>query len=148
MAETILTGVDNSETALRAAEKAATLAEAIGGELHVLSSFTVNMPESVRQSDSDATQRIVAKYANTAHQIASTVVEALRISYPDLPITAKTREGPPAFALLGEAEEIDADLIVVGNKRVQGLSRLLGSIARTIASEAYCDLYIVNTHHR
>ena len=39
-------------------------------------------------------------------------------------------------------------MIVVGNKRVQGFTRFLGSVARTIASEAHCDLYIVNTHQR
>ena len=38
MTKKILTGVDNSETALRAAEKAAALAAALGAELHVLSS--------------------------------------------------------------------------------------------------------------
>lgn len=148
MAKPILTGVDNSETALRAAERAATLAVAFGVELHVLSSFTVNMTESVRQAQPDASDKIATQYADNAGRIASTAVEALRINFPKLVIISKSREGAPAFALLREAQEIDADIIVVGNKRVQGLARFLGSIARTIASEADCDLYVVNTHQR
>ena len=42
----------------------------------------------------------------------------------------------------------DADVIVVGNKRVQGVSRILGSIARYVAAHAPCDVYIAHTHQR
>ena len=65
-------------------------------------------------------------------------------TFPKYPVD----NGEAAAALLREADEIGADMIVVGNKRVQGFTRFLGSIARTIASEAHCDLYIVNTHQR
>lgn len=155
MAKTILTGVDNSETALRAAEQAASLAAAFGAELHVLSAFNISMAETMRtvqnasepSNKSDAYRGIVAQYSQNAEQTASTVADALRINFPDLEITSKGREGTPARAILDEAGEIGADIIVVGNKRVQGPARFLGSIARTVASEAECDLYIVNTHH-
>src|SRR5690606_28369663 len=43
----------------------------------------------------------------------------------------------------------DASLIVVGNKRVQGVAgRVLGSIARDVAAHASCDVYIAHTHTR
>lgn len=148
MAKKVLTGVDNSDTALRAAEKAATLAAALGAELHILSAYTVNMTESVRISHPEAYERVVGQYAANAERTASTVAEALHLSGIQLPISTGSAEGPPAAALLREADEIGADMIVVGNKRVQGFTRFLGSIARTIASEAHCDLYIVNTHQR
>ncbi len=148
MAQKILVGVDNSETAFRAAERAATLAAAFGAELYVLSSFTVNLTQSVKHDQPEAYQRVVSLYANNAERAASAAVEALRVHHQDVTITAKAREGNPAHALLGEAEDIDADVIVVGNKRVQGPARFLGSIARTIAAEAHCDLFIVNTRQR
>ena len=66
MTKKILTGVDNSETALRAAEKAAALAAALGAELHVLSSYTVNMTEAVRISHPEAYEKVVSQYAENA----------------------------------------------------------------------------------
>lgn len=148
MAEKILIGVDNSETALRAAEKAAELATAYGAKLHVLSAYTMNLNQTVGQSHPQAYKRVVDLYSGNAERTAQAVTEALRINYPDLEIITGTREGAPAFALLAEAESISADIIVVGNKRVQGPSRFLGSIARTISAEAECDLYIANTRQR
>lgn len=155
MAKTILTGVDNSVTALRAAEKAAALATAFEAELHVISAYSVGMDETFRtvQSTSDpsaksaALQKVFTQYAQNAERTAATVVDALRVNFPELKIVAKACEGSPAAALVREAKEIEADIIVVGNKRVQGPARFLGSIARTVASEAACDLYIVNTRH-
>ena len=36
-------------------------------------------------------------------------------------------------------------MIVVGNRRVQGVSRVLGSIASDVLRRAPCDVLIVNT---
>lgn len=154
MAKTILTGVDNSATALKAAHKAASLASEVDGTLHVLSAFTMSIGETVRAAQSsgeydhagDAYRGVVERYRQNAEHISATVVEALRIDYPDLTIVSTAREGSPADALINESKDIDADIIVVGNKRVQGPGRFLGSIARSVAAEAPCDLYIANTH--
>ncbi|WP_281445477.1 universal stress protein, partial [Paenarthrobacter nicotinovorans] len=48
-------------------------------------------------------------------------------------------------ALVNEAEMQDARLIVVGNRRMQGLGRVLGSVANTVAHTAPCDVYIAKT---
>ena len=47
--------------------------------------------------------------------------------------------------LVSEADRLEARLIVVGNRRVQGPARILGSIARTVAANASCDVYVANT---
>jgi nucleotide-binding universal stress UspA family protein len=36
-------------------------------------------------------------------------------------------------------------MIVVGNRRMQGLGRLLGSVANDVAHHAPCDVHIVKT---
>lgn len=156
MAKNIVVGVDNSDTALRAAEKAASLADALGAELHVVSAYSVRMSEtfqSVRGEDrpemiSQAYHSVIARYSEAAERTAAAVTEALRTGFPELTITPKSVEGGPGVALSGEAERLGADMIVVGNKRVQGFTRILGSVARSVASEAECDLYIVHTHQR
>lgn len=153
MAQTILVGVDNSETALRAAQKAASLAAAFGAELHVVSAFSASMSESVRSMQSaqlsrgsmDAYPRLIERYRENAEGIASTVAEALKLDFADVEMHSRAVEGSPAVSLVREAERLKADIIVVGNKRMQGPARILGSIARTVAAEADCDLYVVNT---
>lgn len=150
----ILVGVDTSETALRAARRAAQLAGAFDAELHVVSAFSASTMESIRTLQSSqhdnvrfqALEKLMQRYRENAEQIAATAAEALLLDAPELQVVSRAVEGSPAAVLLRESEEIDADLIVVGNKRVQGITRVLGSIARTVSAEAGCDLFIVNTH--
>ena len=156
MAKCIVVGVDSSDTALRAAEKAAFLAGALGAELYVVSSFNVRMSETLQsvrgknepEAMSEAYHSVIAQYYEAAERTAAAVTAALRPNFPELTITSKAVEGDPGVALSGEAERLGAEMIVVGNKRVQGITRILGSVARSVANETECDLYIVHTHQR
>ncbi|MDN5582467.1 MAG: universal stress protein [Corynebacterium sp.] len=153
MTKTIVTGVDSSQTALAAADKAAELAAGTGAELHVLSAFsisgTVTLEAARANNPSAGTQaayrRLTESYSHAAQEVADSVSDVLREKYPSITVHAAAVEGTPAEALLKKADELDADTIVVGNKHVQGFSRILGSIARKVAAESPCDLYIVNT---
>jgi nucleotide-binding universal stress UspA family protein len=51
----------------------------------------------------------------------------------------------PAKALCEEAARLGASIIVIGNKRVQGAARVLGSIANDVAKQAPCNVFIVHT---
>lgn len=156
MKKIIITGVDASETALKAARKAASLAVALDAELHVLSAFSVNLNKissSARATNDpkrigNAVKHLGDRYLAEAEATARTAAGVLLKEFPDLSIETRAVEGAPGVALTREAKQVGADLIVVGNKRVQGATRLLGSIARTVASEAPCDLYVVQTHPR
>ena len=156
MAKIILTGVDPSQTALRAAEQAAELSDGLGAELHVVSAYSVSMSETMRSvqgshgpsAGAGAYNKLLEQQAEQAQKTADVVAETLREMLPNLEIDAAGVQGAPAEALLSEAERLGADIIVVGNKGVQGAARVFGSIARTVASETSCDLYIVNTRPR
>jgi nucleotide-binding universal stress UspA family protein len=82
---------------------------------------------------------------DTATRVANDVAESLRAEFPNVTIKSDAALGQPGEALVSTAADLNADLIVVGNKRVQGFSRVLGSIARDVASEAHCDVYIAYT---
>jgi nucleotide-binding universal stress UspA family protein len=56
----------------------------------------------------------------------------------DLPITRHAVPGDPAAALLGVAEDVEADLIVVGNKGMKGVGRVIGSVTNTVSHKAPC----------
>ena len=53
--------------------------------------------------------------------------------------------GDPADTLLTVADEVHADLIVVGNKGMQGARRILGSVPNSVAHGAPCSVLIVDT---
>ncbi|APT83354.1 universal stress protein [Corynebacterium ammoniagenes] len=151
--KTIITGVDSSQTALTAAEKAAELAASFDAELYVFSAYAINSAVAIQTAKSgnmanqtsEAYQRLANSQASAAQEAADSVAAILRNTWPNLQVKAFAVEGQPAEVLLKQADKLKADAIVVGNKRAQGFSRILGSISRNVAAEAKCDLYIVNT---
>jgi nucleotide-binding universal stress UspA family protein len=135
----IVVGVDGSETAMKAAHTAAGLAASMGATLHVVSAFDSDRTE-VFGSGSD--QWIVSD-AGEAEKVARGVADSLRT--PELSVTYSAARGKPAEALIKEAERSDARMIVVGNRRMRGLGRVLGSVANSVAHSAPCDVYIAKT---
>ena len=140
MANIILVGVDGSDTSRLAAHKAAELAAGLGATLHVVSAV-----------DKPATETIPAGGSTTRELSAGEAAEriAAQVAAELAPITTDVVSGPvqgkPAEALLFEAARLEAKMIVVGNRRVQGISRILGSVATDVAQKAPCDVYIVKT---
>ncbi|MDT0200926.1 universal stress protein [Nocardioides sp. AE5] len=144
MANVIVTGVDGSEPAAAGARKAAELAQAFGAKLHILSAYGDFEAETLEVGS----EKILLSNEQEAEQTAQQVVNQLRRDFPEVEIIAAPAEGKPGEALVRAAEALDADIIVVGNKRVQGMARVLGSIARDVAAHASCDVYIAHTHQR
>lgn len=141
MTKMIVTGVDGSPTAARAAHKAAELAQALGAELHVLSAYGKFESDTF----SSGNEEIVFTTAKDAELIVGDTVADLHKKFPELLISSTPSEGKPGEALVKAAERLGANLIVVGNRRVQGIRRVLGSIARDVAAHAPCDVYVAHT---
>lgn len=144
MTSTIITGVDASETAATAARKAAELSSGLGATLHLICAYGryesttfESGPEKFHYSNEEE-----------ALKIAQSVARTLQRDFPDVTIRTAAAEGKPGDALVQAAERLKADVVVVGNKRVQGMARMLGSIARDVASQAPCDVYVAYTHER
>jgi nucleotide-binding universal stress UspA family protein len=130
--------VDASQSARKAAEVARDLAESLGASLHVVTAFETENAE-VFGSGSD-TVRI--SNADSAEIVAN----ELGKSGQGPKITYSAARGKPADSLIREAIRLDARLIVVGNRRMRGIGRLLGSVANSVAHNAPCDVYIANTY--
>jgi nucleotide-binding universal stress UspA family protein len=62
---------------------------------------------------------------------------------PGASITSHALRGSPAATILKVADEIDADFIVVGNKSMTGVRRVLGSVASAVTSQSPCNVLIV-----
>ena len=139
MSGIIVVGVDGSATAKKAAESARDLAAALGASLHVVSAFDSDKTE-VFGSGSD---RWIVSDADAAEHVARTGADSLG---RDIKVTYSAARGRPADALIKEALRMEARIIVVGNRRMHGIGRVLGSVANSVAHNAPCDVYIANTY--
>jgi nucleotide-binding universal stress UspA family protein len=142
MTKTIVCGVDNSPTAAAAARKAAELALALGADLHLLSAYGKIESQTVEIGS----ESVFLSNEMEADRVSGAVAVELRREYPGLHVTPASSDGKPGEALVKAAEREGAELIVVGNKRVQGIGRVLGSIASHVVSHAPCDVYVAHTH--
>jgi nucleotide-binding universal stress UspA family protein len=151
MFRSIVVGTDGSESAsqavLAAAELAATQPEAV---LHIV---TVQKPLSqtalaageMAAAAPVAAERgwedeIKSELDTTLSRAAETAQRAC-----DTRIETHARFGSPAEVLCDIAAHLQADLIVVGNRGMQGGRRLLGSVPNTVSHHAPCSVLIVDT---
>lgn len=60
--------------------------------------------------------------------------------------TTRAVEGDAAAAILAVAEEVEADLIVIGNKGIGSVKRfVLGNVPSKVVHNASCSTHIVHT---
>jgi nucleotide-binding universal stress UspA family protein len=136
----IIVGVDGSATARLAAEEAVALANAYNRPLHIVTSMSRTSSQEVQGG---GTERWRIDSVGVAEDTLKALAGELKAK---VPVTYAVLREDPASGLVEEATRLDASVIVVGNKRVQGAARVLGSIAGDVAKRAPCSVFIVNTH--
>jgi nucleotide-binding universal stress UspA family protein len=142
----IVVGTDGSETAAEAVRHATELAKATGGSLDIVSAYEPIPQERLREEASEIPGDIA--YAVGPREDVNVVLENSSGPARQAGVETQThpREGDPADAIIDVAEEVGADLIVVGNKGMTGAKRfLLGSVPNKISHHAPCGVYIVRT---
>ena len=128
----IVAGTDGSATARLAVDKAAELAQALEAPVHV-----VCVPGAI--VGYEWPQRI------TAQEIVAKVAERLRGQGITVETHLPQDQGDAGLTLVAVADSVEAQMIVVGNKGMTGLRRLLGSLPNTVSHRARCDVLIVPT---
>ena len=88
----------------------------------------------------------------TQRRLASTVTETaaqkIRTKAPHISVTTKVAEGIPKDAIVEEARDWDADLIVVGSHGYGRLKRMvLGSVAGAVVASAPCSVHVARGRH-
>jgi nucleotide-binding universal stress UspA family protein len=132
-------GVDGSETAATAARRAGELAKASGASVHVVAAYS-GRGSTTMGVGSDS---FVLSEMSLAEQVADQQAAAFRSA--GIPVTCGVADGKPATVILQEAERVGAEMIVVGNRRMQGVQRVLGAVANDVVHHAPCDVLIVKT---
>jgi nucleotide-binding universal stress UspA family protein len=142
----IVVGTDGSETAAEAVRHATELARATGAALEIVSAYQPVPQERLREEASEVPGDIA--YTVGPREDVNVILEGAAGPAREAGVETQThpREGDPADAIIDLAEEVDADLIVVGNKGMTGARRfLLGSVPNKISHHAPCGVYIVRT---
>lgn len=134
----ILVGVDGSETSQQAAREAAGLARETGAVLHLVTATRHSGSQTVRGGGESWTISDYDRASDSLKAFAGTISDGLDVKCSVL-------DGDPAKAIVAEAERIGADLIVVGNRRVAGVSRVLGAVAIDILRQSPCSVYVAKT---
>lgn len=87
-----------------------------------------------------------------ADQVRDALSERVRAAFGSTPISAEihffvhARIGKPAHEIMGLADEVGADLIMLGTHGYTGVQRLLmGSTAEQVVREAGCPVLVVRT---
>ena len=146
MFKRIVVGTDGSETAAVAVQHAAELARTTGAALDLVSAYEP-VPQDRLRNESQQVPGDIAHGVGPREDV-NALLETAAGSAREAGIEASShaREGDPADAILDVAEEVGADLIVVGNKGMTGARRfLLGSVPNKISHHAPCGVYIVRT---
>jgi nucleotide-binding universal stress UspA family protein len=133
--EPIVVGTDGTENAERAVDRAGVIARAFGATVHVVSAFSDDRTPLVgagRQGDRVHAQQHVDRAQE-------------RLAQQDVETEAHLSNQEPGRALVEIADEQHAQMIVVGNRGMTGVKRVLGSVPNHVAHHAHCDVVIVHT---
>ncbi len=133
----VVVGVDGSETALVAARRAAAIATSLAQPLHLVM--------AVKHGHSATIQHGSESFFDDWTQDSKQLLQRIKhdIGMPNATSSIGVKD--PVEAICAEADKLGASLIVVGNRRVQGVKRVLGAVANGVLRHAGCDVLVVQT---
>lgn len=141
---TVVVGTDGSDSSFRAVDRAGALAAGADAKIIVATAYIetaddsraadVLKDEGYKVTGAAPIYDILRDAAKRAESAGATNVEERAI------------KGAPVDALVDLANEVGADLLVVGNVGLNTIAgRLLGSVPANVARKAKCDVLIVHT---
>jgi predicted unusual protein kinase regulating ubiquinone biosynthesis (AarF/ABC1/UbiB family)/nucleotide-binding universal stress UspA family protein len=133
----VAVATDRSETAQRAEDWAAAMADRYGAELVVIQVLIPQNAPGTEAGQAEATRAsfAAAELTQRAEELAGTRGSARVVIDDD-----------PATSIVRAAEEAGADVLVVGNAGMSGRKEfLLGNVPNRISHNARCTVVIVNT---
>ena len=141
---TVVVGTDGSDSSLRAVDKAGQIAAGSGAKVIVATAYfpqaedhraaEVLKDEGWQMHGNAPIYAILREAKDRAKAAGATEIEE------------KAIVGPPVDALVDLAQEVNADLLVVGNVGLSTIAgRLLGSVPANVARRSKTDVLIVHT---
>lgn len=138
-AETIVVGVDLTASGLAALEEALRRGAAPNVTVHVV--YAID--QSADAVFADGLPRAEKALAEASDRLREHLDRAQALEVFGRGVQAHVRLEPPVDAILQLAVDVDADLIVVGAEKREGLNELLhSSIGMAIAHQAHCPVLV------
>jgi nucleotide-binding universal stress UspA family protein len=137
--QTVVVGADGSPTAAEAVRQAIELTKLTGGQLHIVSAYRPQQLHSAAGHEFEKSMDTL----DLADSLLSDLGSRARVNGVPTEVHAET--GDPATAICDVAERVGADLIIVGNKGMAGVRRVLGSVPNSVAHHAPCSVLIADT---
>lgn len=135
----ILVGVDGSSRERKVLDEAIALAKSRGATLHLVRAMMVpvSIPTAVWTLQGDDFSQFLVEHGDKEIELTAERIPA------ELRGSTKTRLGQPADVLVEVAEELDADLVVIGSHGYGGIDRVLGTTAAKVVNRAPCSVMVV-----
>jgi nucleotide-binding universal stress UspA family protein len=140
----LVAGTDGSDSAGRAITEAARLAVALGAELHLVYAFEPVIGAHIAGAPTGA----AAIWQPLPDHEVETVLgsAAVAVRRDGLVVKTHSSEGNPSDALIKVADEIDAQMIVVGSRGMHGVRRFVqSSVPNAVSHAAHRNVLIVAT---
>ena len=144
--KTILLPTDGSECSAKAMAYALSFARQYGGRVVALHVIDQRWEEQTRvvfaEVGQDLTQKIRNGYEEEARRILREVTDAA--SKVGVPVESKVLTGIPSEDIVRFAQQLPADIIIMGTHGRAGMSHLLlGSVAEKVVRRAPCPVLTV-----
>lgn len=131
----ILVAVDGSDASRRAAQLGLELTGGLGAELHFM---TVVRNKKIDEIESGGDHWSISGADRAEVKLREFILELdPQVKYGIISLSGKASEMIPA-----EAKRLGADILVLGNKRMQSIKRVLGSVAQDILREPPCNVLL------
>ncbi len=145
MFSNIVVGTDGSETAALAVALADDLAKQHGAVVHLVNAYKVSSggvavvhAGAMAAADQGASSEMLR---GVSEKLLTEVAQTMS----GTTVKMRSAVGNPADVVIAVAEEVGADLIVVGSKGMRGARRVIGSVPNTVAHRAPCHVLIAKT---
>ena len=141
---TVVVGTDGSDSSLRAVDRAASIAAGDSGKLIVATAY-FPADDDVRAQDMLKDEGYKMSGNAPIYAILREARERAKAAGAE-DIEERPIVGAPVDALVDLAEEVQADLLVVGNVGLSTIAgRLLGSVPANVSRRSKIDVLIVHT---
>lgn len=141
----VLVATDGSEDAVLAIRAAVDLADGTGAELHVVHAWRRVLPTATYSSAVGGNSRVYEQHAVKLLDDQVKLVE----EKGGMVAAAHLREGRPADAIAGLAEDLDVDLLVLGSRGLGAVERLVtGSVSEGVVHLATCPTLVMRGGER
>jgi nucleotide-binding universal stress UspA family protein len=143
----VLVGIDGSSFSDAALDQVSARSWPAGTEIRVVNAFELPLPATPESwaIPPNYFEELDQSVRTQSEGIIKSAVDKLRSAFGDsVRVTYKSIQGPARAVILDEAEEWQADLIIVGSHGYSAWGRFfLGSVSQAVVSHAKCSVEVV-----